>query len=90
MAVQTRAPAARAEFAWAARRPAGLPALAAFNGPVLLASGQQDRLCPPPWQQAMHAARPDAQWLELPRVGHFLPLEAPARLSQAMRLWMQR
>ena len=90
MAVKTRTPAARAEFAWAASRPAGLPALAAFDGPVLLASGQQDRLCPPPWQQAMHLARPDAQWLELPRVGHFLPLEAPARLSQAMRLWMQR
>lgn len=89
MASATPTQAARAEFLWAASRPDGLPALQAHAGPLLLVSGAQDRLCPPAWQREMVLARPDAHWLELPRVGHFVPFEAPARLSAALRQWLQ-
>jgi pimeloyl-ACP methyl ester carboxylesterase len=89
MARQTGRDAARAEFEWAASRPEGLGALARFGGPVLLVSGAHDRLCPPSWQREMLQAQPAALWLELPRVGHFVPMEAPVRLSAALRHWIQ-
>ena len=71
-------------------RPNGRAELAAFHGPVLLVRGASDRLCPPAWQRAMCAAQPRAQWLELPRVGHFVPLEAAAALNGALLLWIGR
>jgi pimeloyl-ACP methyl ester carboxylesterase len=80
---------ARAEFAWAAARPDSLPALHDFGGPLLLVSGEHDRLCPAAWQREMQQAQPAARWVELPRVGHFVPLEAPGRLSLALRQWLQ-
>ena len=89
MALQTPRKAAFAEFAWAATRPDGLAALAGFEGPLLLLSGSRDRLCPPVLQREMQAAQPSATWIELPRVGHFLPLEAPASLGAALRRWIQ-
>jgi pimeloyl-ACP methyl ester carboxylesterase len=70
-------------------RPDSLPALHGFDGPLLLVSGEHDRLCPPAWQQEMLQAQPAARWVELPRVGHFVPLEAPGRLSLALRQWLQ-
>ena len=79
-----------AQFSWAAERPDGRAALAAFQGPLLLVSGASDRLCPRLWQQAMRVAQPRAQWLELPRVGHFVPLEAAAGLNAALLRWMGR
>jgi pimeloyl-ACP methyl ester carboxylesterase len=89
MADATPRQVARAEFAWAAARPDSLPALHDFGGPLLLVSGEHDRLCPAAWQREMQQAQPAARWLELPRVGHFVPLEAPGRLSLALRQWLQ-
>jgi len=89
MADGTPRQVARAEFAWAATRPDSLPALHDFAGPLLLVSGEHDRLCPAAWQREMLQAQPAARWLELPRVGHFVPLEAPGRLSLALRQWLQ-
>ncbi len=88
MGLRTSRKAAYAAFDWAASRPDGLAALAGFNGPVLLVSGARDRLCTPAMQRAMALAQPRAEWLELPRVGHLVPLEAPARLSDALRRWL--
>ena len=88
MALRTRAKAARAEFAWAASRPDGRAALAGFNGPLLIISGANDRLCTPAMQRTMVQAQPLAHWLELPRVGHFVPLEAGARLGDVLRRWI--
>lgn len=88
MAMRTGRKAAFAEFAWAATRPDGRADLARFQGPLLLVSGAQDRLCTPRMQRAMLQAQPGAQWLELPRVGHFVPLEAGARLGDALLRWI--
>lgn len=88
MALGTSRGTAFAQFRWAAERPQGLEALAAFPGPLLLVSGARDTLCPPAWQRAMKDAQPRARWIELPRVGHFVPLEAPARLNASLRQWM--
>lgn len=89
MAEATPARAARAQFDWAARRPAGLPTLARSGVPLLVVSGAADRLCPPRLQRRIVAVRPDARWVELPRCGHFVPLEAPAALGRALGHWLQ-
>ncbi len=88
MALRTRAKVARAEFDWAASRPDGRAELALFDGPLLIISGAHDRLCTPAMQCSMVQAQPLAQWLELPRVGHFVPLEAGARLGDVLRRWI--
>lgn len=89
MARRTPAAAARAQFRWAAMRPEGLSALAAFEGPLCLVSGLRDRLCPPAWQREVLRARPQARWTALPRVGHFVPLEAAGRLNHALAGWLR-
>ena len=89
MAMHTPGKAAFAEFSWAALRPDGHDMLSRFQGPLLIVSGAKDRLCPPSWQRDMVHAQPAAHWLELPRVGHFVPLEAPTRLNDALLRWMR-
>nr|WP_249661144.1 alpha/beta hydrolase [Variovorax sp. PCZ-1] len=88
MALRTPKQSAFEEFAWAAERPDGLHTLRDYSGKVLAVSGAQDRLCPRAWQQAMQAAQPRMQWREIARCGHFLPLEAPARLNSALHHWI--
>jgi pimeloyl-ACP methyl ester carboxylesterase len=88
MALGTPRKACAAQFRWAATRPEGLTALSVFSGPLLLVSGTKDRICTLGMQQAMVRAQPAAQWLALPRVGHFVSLEAPARLNHALRRWL--
>ncbi len=88
MALHTSKQSAFAEFAWAAERPSSLQTLRDYSGKVLAVSGAHDRLCPPAWQRAMLAAQPRMQWTEIARCGHFVPLEAPARLSSALIHWI--
>lgn len=89
MALATPTRSAFAQFALAGSRPDGLATLARFEGATLIVSGAKDRLCPPRWQQAMAAARPDARWLEVARTGHFVPLEAGSRLTAALQQWLE-
>jgi pimeloyl-ACP methyl ester carboxylesterase len=91
MAQATPPRTARAQFDWAAQRPPGLPLLAAQQPPTLIVSGAHDRLCPRPQQQRMRdACAGSAQWVELPRCGHFIPLEQPAALTRLLAGWLQR
>ena len=88
MAQATPGRAARAQFDWAAGRPAGHDELARSSAPLLIVSGARDGLCPRALQQRMRATRPDARWVELPRCGHFVPLEAAAALSRLLEAWL--
>jgi pimeloyl-ACP methyl ester carboxylesterase len=90
MALKTPQRSAFEEFAWAAQRPNGLQTLGQFEGAMLAVSGRQDRLCPPSWQRAMIAAQPRMQWHEIARCGHFVPLEAPAQLSNILKHWIEQ
>lgn len=90
MAVKTPRRAALAEFAWAASRHSGLDLLAKLERPLLLISGAHDRICPAALQRRIVAAQPAAQWLELPRCGHFLTLEAPAKITAALLGWLHQ
>lgn len=88
MALATPSRVAKAQFDWAGHRPDGLQVLARTAAPTLLISGAHDRLCPRVLQQRILAAAPTARWTELPRCGHFLPLEAPAHLTRLLGSWL--
>jgi pimeloyl-ACP methyl ester carboxylesterase len=90
MALQTPMRSAFEEFAWAAQRPSSFKDLQQFPGKLLAISGAQDRLCPRAWQQAMQAAQPRMQWVEIQRCGHFVPLEAPKTLSKNLIFWLNQ
>lgn len=64
-----------------------LPRLADVRVPTLIVSGEADLLNPADRQQEMADRMPDARWVRLPQVGHFVPLEAPAALAAAVRQW---
>ncbi|MDO9439187.1 alpha/beta fold hydrolase [Hydrogenophaga sp.] len=63
------------------------PRLAALRMPVLIASGDEDPINPLDRQAEMAQAMPHAEWVRLPGVGHFVPLEAPATLAEAAARW---
>lgn len=65
-------------------RPDGLLGLSQWSGPLLLLSGEADPWCGKAQQQAMLAVRPDAVWQAYPGAGHYLPLEEPSRVAQAI------
>lgn len=88
MARRTPTNLARKQIHLAAHRTDGLHAFANFPGPVAVLSGTHDRLCPPPLQRRLQAARGDALAQALDRCGHMLPLEAPGRLALAIQRWL--
>lgn len=88
MARRTHRADARAQFGLAATRPASHAALARFTGPVTVVAGARDALCTPTLQARLLQAQPAAAFTNIPRCGHFLPLQAPAALARALRAWL--
>lgn len=66
-------------------RPDGRAALATWSGPLMLASGAADPWCGDDKQALLRGVRPDARWLRLPGAGHYLPLERPRELAEAIQ-----
>lgn len=59
--------------------------------PVLIVSGEDDRVDPPAVLQRELVARlPDARFVVLPGVGHLSPLEAPAALAEELTAFVER
>ncbi len=84
MAFDTPLHAFEAQGELNASRPDGRAALSAWWGPLLLASGEHDPWCGDDKQALLREVRPDAQWLRLPGAGHYLPLERPRELADAL------
>ncbi len=62
---------------------AAMPAIAV---PVIIISGQNDRVDPPVvLRRELLARLPGARMIELPGVGHLLPLEAPEEVAELLR-----
>lgn len=60
------------------------PILGSIRVPSLVITGEEDKLCPPEHAAEMGEGIPGAKLEILPETGHFLPLETPNRLAQAM------
>ncbi|MDQ3068212.1 MAG: alpha/beta hydrolase [Acidobacteriota bacterium] len=67
-------------------RPDSRQALAAFRGAIQIISGDEDALTPPPLQEAMRAAAPQARLDVIAGAGHLASLEQP----QAFNALLQR
>lgn len=56
--------------------------------PLLLVAGAEDPLAPPEKTEVIRKARPDAELVELPGVGHYPMLEDPAAFAKALRAFL--
>lgn len=63
------------------------PSLPAIACPTLVLAGRQDALTPPPVQEEMAAAIPDATLVILPCCGHLAPLERPDVVTRFLCEW---
>jgi pimeloyl-ACP methyl ester carboxylesterase len=60
------------------------PVLPQLSMPVLLACGEEDRLCPPTLQQTLADEIPKSKPIVFAKAGHLLPLEQPNLLASAL------
>jgi len=58
------------------------PTLPTIDCPVVIIAGENDVLCPPEIQRAMHAAIPHSALHLLPDCGHLPTLEKPGRVNE--------
>ena len=63
--------------------------LSTIAAPVLLACGEQDRLCPPQWHRVMARQAARATLHIVPGAGHLLPLEQPTVLARLIASWLE-
>lgn len=73
-----------------AERPDFTPLLARIDVPVLVICGAHDAISPAAEMQAMARAIPAAEYVEIPDAGHLAPLEQPARVNAAMRVFLEK
>ena len=66
-------------------RPDSRQTLAGYSGPLTLLVGQVDTVTPPRLSEEMKALAPQAHLRVIPNAGHYLPLDAPQAVSDALR-----
>lgn len=64
------------------------PGLASITAPTTVIAGGLDALCPPARHTEIVDLVPGSRLVELERVGHLSPLEAPRRVARALREWL--
>lgn len=64
------------------------PLLASVRCPTLIVGGEHDAFCPRKAQDIMLEALPDARYVELKDVGHYMTLEDPPALTQVLRTFL--
>lgn len=60
--------------------------VARFTGPLTLLVGGEDRITPPHLTAELHALAPHAVVRVVPGAGHYLPLDAPDAISEALNV----
>lgn len=69
-------------------RPDSAATAAAFGGPALIVSGDEDALTPPPLQRAMHAAMAGSALETIPGAGHLASLERPEAFNRVLQRFL--
>ena len=72
-----------------ATRPDQTATLAAFHGPALVLMGEEDRLCPRPRHDLMHALMPQSRLVIVDQSAHLPPLENPTQTLAALSRWLE-
>lgn len=65
------------------------PSLAAIGCPAAVLVGAEDQLTPPALAVEMAGLIPGARLVTIPGAGHLSPLEAPALVTEALRVWLE-
>ncbi len=65
------------------------PIVENFQGPVLIACGRHDRLCPPELHTDLAECVRDAHVVIAEQAGHLSTIDQPARLTRALVGWLQ-
>lgn len=71
-----------------AGRPDYSPILREVRCPVLIISGEADRICPEEKQAHLHNLMPKAERISIPGAGHLSSIEQPEAVSEAMNQWL--
>lgn len=66
-------------------RPDSRSTLAHYHGPLTVLVGMNDTVTPPHLAEEMKALAPQAQVQVIPDAGHYLPLDAPQFISDALK-----
>ena len=88
MAQKTKSHVAKLTFEWAAKRPSSYDVISHYERPILLVSGEKDSMCPKETQIKIAQNNSLANWIEIPRCGHFISLEHPKKLNQFLHGWL--
>ena len=72
-----------------ASRPDQTATLAAYQGPALILMGEQDRLCPRPRHDLMHALMPQSRLVIIEHAAHLPTLENPTQTTAALIRWLE-
>ncbi len=59
-----------------------------FPGPILIATGSQDRLCPPSIHQDLAARLPGSSFCEIGQAGHLSVLDQPSKAAKVVSRWL--
>jgi len=70
-------------------RPDQRASLAAYHGPVLVAHGVDDSLCPPEYHDEMHALCANSILRRIKKAAHLPTLENPAATNAALMEWLE-
>jgi pimeloyl-ACP methyl ester carboxylesterase len=73
-----------------ATRPDQQATLAAFRGPALVLTGEDDRLCPMARHERMHALVPGSRLAVIAGAGHLPTLEQPEATTAEITQWLSR
>lgn len=66
----------------------GSAVLRQWRGPALVLCGENDAITPLPISRQIAALIPQSDLVVIPGCGHLAPLEKPAEVSAAMRMWL--
>ena len=69
-------------------RPDGRPTLAAYEGPLLVLVGSEDRVTPPEYAREMHSLVPGSRLEVVPDAGHCAPFEKPETVNAILAAWI--
>ncbi len=78
----------RAQLAAQATRRDAYAAVAGLSCPMLVVSGERDRLCPPGFHRSIASRARNASLRVLPEAGHLLTFEAPGAAAAVLGDWL--
>ena len=78
------------QLAAQASRPDSRPSLGRIGAPVLVLTGAEDEVCPPPLQEELATGIPGAVHATIDGAGHMAALEQPTAVAGHLREWLAR